>query len=270
MKKYTYVILALLCGAQNMWGAAAAKNILTSGAKLLWAGTAAGTAYHFGPTIKAAADQYLKPSTEHTLAELALALTKQQPAAAMTAEQLQSAVAAGVKEVLARSGVSAQPAEYSWSYVGPLLSLMANHKVLSGLIGTIGIGATVYASHEGTRNIVRERFTALGTALERLKEQLMARMNGIEQQVAQGTEAIGNALNEAEQLNTARFNQLAQLIAATAIAQQQGAELPVAPTFEAQTLYTGPAVAAQTVDTTPLMPAEQRGLFARMRSWFSA
>lgn len=266
MKKYTYLmLLALLCGAQNtMEAAAQAKNLISAGAKLIWSGTVAGTACYLAPTIKAAAELYLKPSAEQTMAEAILRLS--QPAAQITPEQIADIVNAAIKT----SGNAVQPSEYNWSYIGPLLSLMGNHAVSTGLISVVGIGATIYANHEGTRNIVRERFTALGTALEKLKEQLMARMNGIEQQVAQGTEALGSALNEAEQLNVARFNQLAQLIATTAVAQRNGnSQLPQAPVFEAQTIYTAPVASAQTTDTAPLMPVEQRGLFARMRSWLS-
>lgn len=268
MKKYTYImLLALLGSAQNMWGAAAqAQKLISAGAKLLWTGTVAGTTCYFAPTIKAAAEQYLKPSTEQTLAETLSRLVQQPAAPTVTPEQ----IAAVVRDALTASGNATQPAEYGWSYIGPVLSLMANHKVLTGLIGTIGIGATVYASHEGTRKIVRERFAALGTALERLKEQLMARMNGIEQQITQGTDALGNALNESEERNTERFNQLAQFIAATAAAQQNNLQMPATPVFSAQPVFIAPAAPLQHANTAPLMDAEPRGWFTTVRGWFGA
>jgi hypothetical protein len=265
MKKYIVSMLVMLVSAQSAYGAAAqAQKLITAGAKLLWTGTVAGTTCYFAPTIKAAAEQYFRPSTENSLAEAILLLSKQQQVApSVTAEQFTTIV----KEALTASGNAAQPAEYGWSYVGPLLSLMANHKVLSGLIGTIGIGATVYASHEGTRTIVRERISALATALERLKAQLMERMNGIEEQITQGTNAVGDALNESEERNTARFNQLAQFIAATAVAQQQNTPMPEAPVFTAQPVFIAPAAPAHNADNAPLMDAEPRGWFASVRGW---
>jgi hypothetical protein len=277
MKKYTVLLaLALLVGAQRSCTAAAGT------ARLLWAGTAAGTLLTFGPTVKTLLESYV-PQPQ-TATEQAMELTKailelraQPVAAPLTAEQLESIVNSAVTKAVG-SNSTAQPAEFGWRFVGSLFAFITEHKALSFAVGTVGIGAVVCASHEGTRALVRERITALGTALERLKAQLMARMNGIEQQITDNTNQLGQAINEVDQHAAERLTAFAAAnhTNLTAIAarlsamspDQPAIELQPAPTFEAQPLFTPATQPVYEADTVPLVPAEQLGLFGRMCSWF--